>query len=165
MLLVARINPLRRISSEEVDIKCEARHTLQYGDAVFLSRTWIDRTLVNHDITTLQYVADRFGCGEQGSEVWALVGVNWCGDRNNVDPRLSQIGRFNGKCQLISARQFLWGNFFCRVVPCTQRIDPACTDIKPNHGSGFPKLHSNGKAHVAKADNGNFFYLRCHFPE
>jgi hypothetical protein len=59
-LLVARIDPLGRITDEEVLFPLHSGVLLDDRDADFLGCAGIDRRLENHRCTTLEVPADRF---------------------------------------------------------------------------------------------------------
>ena len=90
VLLVARIDALRRIADGEIAAACQARGFLQHRDAFFLGGAGIDRGLVDNDVAALQRPADDLGGAEQRGEVGLARVVDRRRHRDDEEVGLAQ---------------------------------------------------------------------------
>ena len=60
MVLVARIDALRRIADGEIGAAAQARRALENGHAILFHRAGIDRRFINHDVAALEHRGRRY---------------------------------------------------------------------------------------------------------
>ena len=99
MLLVARIDALRRISDKKVAPPLHLGTALDDGHADFFGRPGVDGRFEDDGRATLQVPADRFACRNQGSEVGLVRVVNRGRNCDDDEIGVTEFGRVGGNSQ------------------------------------------------------------------
>ncbi len=88
MLLVARIDALRRIADGEIGAAVQPRRAFQARHAILFDRAGIDGRFVNDDIAALEEAADRIGGRKHRAQIRTARGID--GRRHGDD---IEVGR------------------------------------------------------------------------
>ena len=156
MFFVTRVDSLRTIAAEEVNVELQARMIFEDRHAVFLGTAGIDGGFVNDDVALLQHLADGLAGLDERGEVWPLVFVDGGGDGDDIAVTGAQIINLGGVTEILSRSQIFCGGFKCVIVTSLELVDSAVVDVKTDDRAFTPKFDSEWQAHIAEANDSDF---------
>ena len=155
MLLVARIDALRRVADEKVPPPCKSGVAFDHGHADFFGRPGIDGRLEHDDCAALQVLAHRFARRKQRAEVRLVRLIHRCRHCDDDEIRLGEVDRLSrdakSRCSLELRRAYLAG----RVQEVAIRRDLALGKIEADGRMSLSKLDGQGQTYVSQANHRN----------
>lgn len=138
---VAGIDPLGRISGEEIPVEGQARHALDDGNAVLFGRTGIDGGLVDHHVARRDDAPDQLGGADQRLEVRLAMAVDRRGDGDDVDVAIAQILDLAREAQLPRRTDVLCRHLVRDVPPASEFGHANGIDVKTNGRVALTELY------------------------
>ena len=94
--------PIARINTGEKEIPVEnnARDSLQYGHADLLGSTGEHRRFIDHQIPLLKHSADHLAGILQVGQIRAVMPVDGCRYRDDIDVAVREVFRAAGETEL-----------------------------------------------------------------
>ena len=148
VLLVARIDSLRAVAAEEVDVKFFAAEFFEYRYAHFLGSAGIYRGLEYDDRAVAQYLADRFAGLDERGQVGPVGAVHGCRHGHDKYRAVRQVLGRCGKGQLVGFLQFIRRGLQRAVVPGLQFGDALFIDVEADDSTFFAELDCKREADV-----------------
>ena len=167
MLLVPRINALRRISGKEIAVKDKTGRSFQDGNAFILRYAGTDSRFIDHDIAPAQGLSHRLAGRIQRGQIGTVMQVDRRRDRHNIivtPAELFRIGRteqprlayFRQSRQQHGLQQFA-RHLLRRITPFHQGGHPFPLHIIPDHRITRRKQPRQRQTDISEADNGKFY--------
>jgi len=156
VLLVPRIDPLRRIADGKVSPAGEARSFFKDRKALFFDRAGVNGRLVYDNVAALEDFANRVGCRQDRAEIGPAGAVYRSRHRDNVEIRFSEARRLVFKTQAC-LNEIIGSNLKRSIVSRTQLFHSITIDIETDDRHARPgKSDGDRQADIAKSDNGDF---------
>ncbi len=160
VLLVARIDALRRIADGEIRPAAQPRGALKQRRAFLFDGARINGRFVDHDVAALERAADRSGRGEDRTEIGTARRIDRGRNGDDVEIRRRQCRRIVGIDQR-RMRQVRLFHFARAVDAGAQFLDPFAVDVETDHrGAGSRKGDRHRQADIAEPDYGNLALMR-----
>ena len=155
MLVVAGIDPLRRVADEEVLLPRHARVPLDHGDADLLGRAGVDRRLEHDDGAALEMLADGFACAQERREIGLVRVVDGRGDGDDDEVGLASaagsVVTRSPRAARSSSRRHLARGIDTPAIG----VDLGGREIEADRGVLLAELDRERKPDVAQADDGD----------
>jgi hypothetical protein len=161
VFLVARVDALGRITDEEVAAADQAGMAFQHRHAVLLGRARVHRRLEDHDVASLELLAEGLGGAQHRGEIGPLGIVDRGRHGDDVEIRRAQVGRIGGVGD-VGRRELRLADFERAVPAALEFGDARPVDVEAD-GAGLP---SEGDRHrqadVAQAHYRDLSAVRTH---
>ena len=148
---IAGVDPLGRVSHEEVGATPQPGGVLQRWDALLLGCAGVDRRLVDDDIAAAQVGPHRPGRCQQVAEDGLLGVVDGRGDGYDVEVRAVQVPGVRGIGDH-GGRELLRVHLPGPVEALGKLRDAPAVDVESHHQPAPAKGDGQPEPHVAEAD-------------
>ena len=158
VLLVARVDPLRRVADVEVLFPLHAGVLFQHGDAHLFGGTRVDGRLIDHRRATLHVGTDDLAGRDQRREIGQACRIDRRRHGHDDHIGLTQLLRIVRDLQLLGQIEITALDLAGHVVVLLQTGNLRFRHVETDRIEVFSKLDGQGQANVSQTNYCN----RCH---